>query len=308
MLPRVEDPTISTETCAVPIDRDALMFVKILRGPRRSGRTAIYIHGGGSGGNHTIVERPSRHLIHSGFFDTILLPDRLGDGASSPLKAKHTIMDHARDMAALLDQLEIHGPLTALGVSYGGPIALGLAQIDRRVERVALVASSPCLSENNGLTHLLVQSGLLRRIMRISYRANLGKLPPGQVDFDPAYDAKSPVVLVRLFTECLRRTPREHLDSMIFGLEATFDAASASLPEDTRLDIPVIQVIGEGDEVWGGGSTQRSQRHALPAYRERFPGFRQFIVPGAKIHKDVLLKPGLFQQKLAQALSEEFHM
>ncbi|HEX2981369.1 MAG TPA: alpha/beta hydrolase, partial [Anaerolineaceae bacterium] len=298
MLAKVNDPQIHTETQLIRIDPQGQIFMKTLIGPRRSGRTAIYIHGGGGGGNHTLIERPSRRLIQAGLFDTILLPDRRGDGASSPLPHKYTIHEHAMDMKNLLDRLDKNGPLTAMGISYGGPIALGLAAIDPRIERVVLVASSPALSQNNGIARFLLHSGILHLLMKTVYRNFLGKLPPTYTDFDPAYDARGSSELVRIFTDALKRTPKEQLDSFLFSLEATLDEAHASLADDIRLSIPVIQIIGKRDEVWGS--------ELLPAYLERFPRFQQYQVNEGKIHKDVFLKPLAFQQKMEEALQAEF--
>jgi pimeloyl-ACP methyl ester carboxylesterase len=295
-LPPLDAPQISAETRHVAIGRDGELFVKVLRGPLRSGRRAIYIHGGGGGGNHTLIERPSRYLIHDGLFDEMLLPDRRGDGASSPLTHKQTVREHAEDMRDLLDAMGEAGPLTALGVSYGGPIALGLAAIDMRIERVVLVASSPALSQNNGVARLLIKSGVLRPMMKLVYRAYLGKLPPEYTDFDRAYDMRQSRDLVNIFLDAVKRTPREHMDSFIYALEATLDEANANLDAGVALDIPVVQVIGQRDEVWGSS--------VLPQYKERFPHFRQYIVPEGRIHKDVFLKPGAFYSALAAALRE----
>lgn len=300
MLPKVTNPNIQSAVQTVTICPDVQIFIKTLTGPQRSGRRLIYIHGGGGGGNHTLIERPSRHMIQDGFFDAILLPDRRGDGGSSPLTHKQTIREHAEDMHLLLDRLGEQGPLTAMGVSYGGPIALDLAAIDPRIDRVVLVASSPALSQNNGIAHLLLKSGVLRPLMKGGYRKFLGQLPPEYTDFDPAYDATRSTELVQMYTQALKRTPKDRLDSFLFSLEATLDEAKASLGEDVTLDIPVIQVIGQKDEIWG--ST------LLPAYLERFPKFRQYLVPEGRIHKDVFLKPGAFYRELARALRAEFSL
>lgn len=296
MLAPVINPAIHSETRTIEIENNCQIFVKILSGPVRSGRTAIYIHGGGGGGNHTLIERPSRHLINDGFFDRIYLPDRRGDGASSPLTHCATIHEHAEDMARMLNALQETGPLTAMGVSYGGPIALELAGLDPRMERVVLVASSPNLNQNNGIARFLLKSGILRPLMKSSYRANLGKLPPQYPDFDPAYDARRPGELVKMFTDALKHTPRDRMDSMIYSLEATLEEASASASSDLKLDLPVLQVIGEKDEIWGSD--------LLAEYRVRFPHFRQYRVVGGRIHKDVFLKPDLFYNQLAAALHE----
>jgi pimeloyl-ACP methyl ester carboxylesterase len=294
MLAKVVNPNIHAETCTIEIEPGVQIYTKVLQGPQRSGRTAIYIHGGGSGGNHTLIERPSRHMIQDGFFDTIILPDRRGDGASAPITQKHSVKDHARDMRALLNQMKVTGPITAMGVSYGGPIALDLAGIDPRVERVVLVASSPTLSSNNGIARFLLKTGLLKWIMNLTINSYLGKLPPAYTDFDPAYDAKNQGELVKAYTNALKRTPKDRRDSMLYSLQSTLDETKAGLDENVTIQAPIIQVVGERDEVWGS--------QLLPEYRRRFPNYTQVIVPGASIHKDVFLKPHLFQEKLTQAL------
>ena len=296
MLAKVNNPNIRAETLTIEIEPNASLFVKILNSASLSHRTAIYIHGGGNGGNHTLIERPSRHLIDKGFFDTIILPDRRGDGGSSPLPHKFSVRDHAHDMRQLLDFLEVNQPITAMGISYGGPIALDLAAIDPRIERVVLVASSPTLSSNNGIARFLLKTGLLKLILNLSSAMYLGKLPPAYTDFDPAYDATSQRQLVRAYLEGLKRTPKSYKQSFQYALEATLDESQAGLDEKIGLDIPVIQIIGEKDEVWGS--------QLLPEYLERFPKYKQYQVAGGFIHKDVFLKADLFQQVLETALQE----
>jgi pimeloyl-ACP methyl ester carboxylesterase len=109
------------------ISKDVPIHAKVLRRSPTAGRRAIYIHGGGAGGNHTLIERPSRLLVEDGFFDEIILPDRRGDGASSPLTGMMTMREQSGDMKALLDEMGLEEPLTAMGMSYGGPMALTLA-------------------------------------------------------------------------------------------------------------------------------------------------------------------------------------
>jgi len=296
MLARVTNPNIHAETHTIEIEPNANLFVKILRCEPVSHRTAIYIHGGGNGGNHTLIERPSRHLIDKGFFDTIILPDRRGDGASSPLPRKFSVRDHAHDMQRVLDALQINQPITAMGVSYGGPIALDLAAIDSRIERVVLVASSPTLSSNNGIARFLLKTGLLKMMLNLSSTMYLGKLPPAYADFDSAYEATSQRQLVQAYLEGLKRTPKTYKTSFQYALEATLDESQAGLDENITLNIPVIQIIGEKDEVWGSD--------LLPEYLQRFPDYKQYRVTGGLIHKDVFLKAELFQKVLETALVE----
>lgn len=296
MLARVTNPNIRAETHTIQVEPNANLYVKILSTTPLSHRTAIYIHGGGNGGNHTLIERPSRHLIDKGFFDTVILPDRRGDGGSSPLPRKFSVRDHAYDMQRLLDALEISHPITAMGISYGGPIALDLAALDSRIERVVLVASSPTLSSNNGIARFLLKTGLLKMMLNLSSAMYLGKLPPAYTDFDHAYDATSQRQLVQAFLEGLKRTPKTYKTSFQYALEATLDESKAGLDENITLNIPVIQIIGEKDEVWGS--------EVLPEYLQRFPQFKQYRVTGGFIHKDVFLKAELFQKVVETALDE----
>lgn len=296
MLARVTNPNIRSETRTIQVEPNASLYVKILSANPPSHHTAIYIHGGGNGGNHTLIERPSRHLIDKGFFDTVILPDRRGNGGSSPLPRKFSVRDHAHDMQRLLDALEISHPITAMGISYGGPIALDLAALDSRIERVVLVASSPTLSSNNGISRFLLKTGLLKMMLNLSSAMYLGKLPPAYTDFDPAYDATSQRQLVQAFLEGLKRTPKTYKTSFQYALEATLDESKAGLDENITLNIPIIQIIGEKDEVWGS--------EVLPEYLQRFPQFKQYRVTGGFIHKDVFLKAELFQKVVETALNE----
>ncbi len=257
----------------------------------------MYSHcGGGVVSNHTLIERPSRHLVNDGYFDRMLLPDRPGEGASSPMDHPMTIPEHAAVMRAMLDELGEKGPITAMGVSYGGPIALELASIDSRVERVVLIASSPTLRQASGLAGFLARTGFLTMLMKKAVLSQIGKLPPEYPDLDPAYDARKQSDLVKIYTRALQSTPVEYRDSLLFAQQATLDPTNASISGDYKLDVPVIQVIGEGDEVWGT---------EIPVeYQARFPNWRRYVVPSAKIHKDVFLKPDTYQSVISQALGE----
>ena len=68
-------------------------------------------------------------LIDRGLYDTVILPDRWGCGASSGWNWEPTSGDQAQDMQVLFDALGVEGPLDVLGLSTGGPIALTLAHL-----------------------------------------------------------------------------------------------------------------------------------------------------------------------------------
>ena len=165
----------------------------------------MLIHGGGAGANHTIVERPARWLVDRQVYEKIILPDRRGNGASSPLTEIPTFRDHARDMVALLDAQGETGPLDVMGISYGGPIALTLAAMDDRVRRAILFASSPAM-HFSWPWNWLIGSGLVPWVMKFMYRREIGKAEPRYPDLDIAYEKSSQ----REDWEAYKKSPQSH--------------------------------------------------------------------------------------------------
>lgn len=272
------------------------LSVKALSGDKRSGKRAIFIHGGGAGGNHTLMERPSRWMIDRGLFDDIILPDRRGAGNSSPLTKSTSISEQAEDMKLLLDAMGASGPITAIGASYGGPIALELAHIDSRVERVVLVAASPTLLQTKGIIKFLVDSGIYKRMMSLVFKMYVGKKDPMYFDMDSAYDR--PVSeYKKIFVEGLQHTPKDRLESLLIETESLFDKANMSVSEDVKLDIPVLQIIGDRDEVWGCEMPEE--------YMKNYPKLKRAIIKGA-IHKDVFFKADMFYEETARLLREDY--
>lgn len=295
MLQKVANDTIGVAVRDVRLAPDLVLHVKTLSGPDQSGRTALFIHGGGAGGNHTLVERPARWLIDQGLFDTVILPDRRGNGGSSPLTRPTTMREQASDMKALLEAMGVVGPVSALGISYGGPIALTLAAQDPRIDLVGLVASSPTLKQLAQPLRFFMGSGILPAVTRGVLRRTVGRSSPADVDYDAAYDAARVRDLTPLFLAGMKSTPADRLDSLLLDYTSTLDPSNASIPEEVRLAIPVVQVIGERDEVWGS---------ELPsAYVSRFPQLLRVVIPGA-VHKDVFPRAAEFYEALASGVRD----
>ncbi len=302
MLTRIDNPRILEETQDVQIAPEATLHVATLRHAERAGRedarTALYVHGSGTVGNHTIVERPSRWLIDRGVYDVVIMPDRRGCGGSSPWTRKPTIRDQARDMEALLDALAVEGPLDALGLSTGGPIALTLAHLDERVRLVGLISSSPTLKQIAWPWNWLIGIGLVPAVMKLMYRREIGQEEPRYIDYDFMYDWENPTRRERWehFKEVLRHTPEDRLDSVMYEFNATLDPANAEVPENVRLAIPVLQVIGTEDETWGSEMPEK--------YRRRLPNLRRQLIPGAD-HGDALTRSDEFHAAFAEMLEAE---
>jgi hypothetical protein len=173
-----------------------------------------------------------------------------------------------------------------------------LAHLDSRVQCAALIASAPQRAALYGPAEWLARAGLLRHLLNWEIRRSIGKTdPPRPVNFDPAYDAHSPRDMTRAFSEALRSIPAERGDSLMAISDSELDPAAVSVPPDLRLEIPILQVIGEVDEVWGG---------ELPlGTLERFPNLRRVVIKGAYIHKDVFFKAEAFFEALVALLEKE---
>jgi pimeloyl-ACP methyl ester carboxylesterase len=252
------------------------------------GKTAIYIHGGGSGGNHTMLRRPAKWLIEQGFFTKVILPDRRGEGLSSPLTQKLTIKEHAEDMKALLDKIGLHEKITAIGISYGGPIAIELAGLDERVGEVILMASSPSLKSVKGIQGFLYRTNLLEKITRSFYKKNLGRLAVEYPDFEKVYDLKNSSELTNYFIKAINHTDKEMLASMMLQNASTLDQNNSSISSDIKLEIPIFQIIGSKDEIWEINITE---------YKNQLTNIKSCIVEGEK-HKGVILNAHLFYEGL----------
>ena len=302
MLP-MPPPGIATEVVVGNYNiGSGTIHAKTLLGPKfhtlqaRVPRQAIFIHGEGLGCNHTMLERPARWLLARDLFDEIILPDRRGCGGSSVLTRRMTLAEQADDMRRLLDRMNMPGPLTAMGVSYGGPVALSLAAVEARIECAVMVAASPALLPVASLERLLTRTGLLDRLVSRQIRRQVGKLPPREFSFDKGYDAQSPREMSAQFGTALQSIPAERSEFIHLDYITCRDPAYASLPASLGLEIPVLQVIGESDELW--------DRQVSDDLRRRFPNFHRRVVPGAVLHNDVFFKAEEYYQVLMELLGE----
>jgi len=263
------------------------LYTRIISGVKE-GKTAIFIHGGGSGGNHTMLLRPAKWLIEQGLFAKVILPDRRGEGLSTPLTQKLAIKEHSMDMKALLDILNIDDKITAIGLSYGGPIAIELAGLDSRVDEIILMASSPSLRNVKGIQGFLYRTNLLGVITKYFYKKNLGKLPTEYPDFEKVYDLKNNKELTKYFIEAIKHTDIKMLESLMLQNASTLDQNNSAVSPNIKLDIPILQIIGSKDEIWETNITK---------YRNQFTNIKNFIIEGED-HKGAILNANLFYEEL----------
>lgn len=274
------------------ISSDIKLYCRIISNGQK-GKTAIYIHGGGSGGNHTMLIRPARWLIEHGLFTKVILPDRRGEGLSTPLSRKLTLQDHAGDMKALLDKLELTEKVTAIGISYGGPIAIELAAMNPGIDEVILMASSPSLKKVKGIQGFLYRTNLLEKITTIFYKRQLGKLSSEYPDFEKVYDLKNSNELTTHFINAIQHTDKQMLESIMLQNASTLDHSNNSISDDIKLDIPIYQLIGSKDEIWETNIAQ---------YNNRLTKIKNYIIEG-EMHKGVILNASLFYEGLKKIYS-----
>lgn len=280
---------------------NGLIHAVSLNGPRfydraRPIRTALFLHGGRLGANHTLVERPARWLIARDLFDQVILPDRRGAGASTVLARTPRLEHQAEDMRRLLDRMNIGGPLTALGLDTGGPAALTLAGLDPRVGCVVLLASGFARARLSPLADFLRRIGLLRVLLGWEIRRSIGRSTGKPVTFDPVYDAHSPREMADSFREALKYVPAARESSLAFDAEVQLDPSLVAVSDQLALSIPVLQLIGEVDEYWGG---------EIPAtVLDRFPAFQRRVVKDMALHNDVFFKAEAYYNELFDFLKE----
>ncbi|PKM71852.1 MAG: hypothetical protein CVU91_11905 [Firmicutes bacterium HGW-Firmicutes-16] len=272
------------------LQNGAAIYAKTLNTLDGNGKSAIFIHGGGSGGNHTIVYRPSCWLLNKGLYSKIILPDRRGAGHSTPMSTVMSYEDNALDMKQLLDSMGAVGDVTAIGVSYGGPIALTLAAIDERINEVILVASSPSLKPAKGIVGFLYHTGLLEKLVKSVYSKNIGKLEPEYPDFDCAYDTKKVSELKLIFFNAIRHMEKKRLQSLLLENASTCDVKNAGISTRHKINVPVFRIIGTKDETWEVELGNRYEAH--------IPNIKSVYIQNAG-HKDVFFRASEFYGALA---------
>jgi pimeloyl-ACP methyl ester carboxylesterase len=94
-------------------------------GPHRPEHPVVFIHGLGMDNLSSFYYTLANPVAHAGA--EVLLYDLRGHGLSERPPTGYQVSDSVADLAALLDALDIDGPVHLVGNSYGGTVALGFA-------------------------------------------------------------------------------------------------------------------------------------------------------------------------------------
>ena len=295
MLKKIIIPEIKSYERKYEVSAGIFINVKVIYREELAGRKALYLHGGGIYGDHTLAVRPSEWLVKNKIFDLIILPDRIGSGKSSAFTKQMSIKEQGEIMSSLLDVLKIDESITVIGSSYGGLIALLLASIDKRINKVILPGSSPTLANPFNLIKFLGYTGILKIFIKLMLYVYLGKSKPAFIDQDEFYDLNDTGSFTKLALKVLKHTDRNQLRSMLYKVDSLLDINNLSIPEDLKLSIPVIQVIGEKDEFWG--------RDIPEIFKKNLPLLKRSVIKGAS-HKDLIQKAEVFHSEAVRLLRE----
>jgi len=184
--------------------------------------------------------------------------DLRGHGRSAP--GRFTLADLAGDVAALAEALDLRGALL-LGWSLGGQVALtALPGLSGRVERLALIGTTPRFTDGDGWPHGLPASalaGMAARLQRQPERT-LSRFvddcfAPGELGEEARALLRSPGTV-----------PAPDLACALAGLDILASAdLRAALP---AVRLPALLLYGEADAVCPVGAA-RATAALLPAAR-----------------------------------------
>lgn len=211
----------------------------------------------------------------------VLVPDLRGFG-QTPLQAgveKVTMDEFARDLASLLDALGVAEPVTLVGLSMGGYVALAFwKRYPQRLNRLALVhtraaADSPESAKGRHETATKVMAEGLA----VLERAMLPKLLP---------ETATPAVLMET-KQMIHASSREGAAAALRGMAQRSDFR-AELPS---IGIPTLVLAGEHD----GIATPTEMAETAKA----IPGSSFVTLPGVG-HLSPLESPTEFNSALAE--------
>lgn len=296
MLSKVINPELKSFEKQIEIKDNIFINTKVISIDRYPARKALYIHGGGIYGDHTLVVRPAEYLISNDVFDSIILPDRRGAGKSSPLTGPITIKEQSEEMKQVLNALEINEKISVIGSSLGGLVSLYLAGIDNRIERVILIGSSPTLLNASWAYKLAGGTGILKNLLKLAVWFYAGRYPHSYINQDEFYDLKDLKEYRKMAVKVFSHFNRNELSSIFFKIDSLVDIQNCYIPANIDLDIPIFQVIGEEDEFWG--------KDIPGIYIKNFPLLRRSVIPKAS-HRDIILKADQFHNEVIKFMKKE---
>jgi pimeloyl-ACP methyl ester carboxylesterase len=193
----------------------------------------------------------------------VLMYDLRGHGLSGRPPRGYTIADGVADLAALLDELEMTGPVYLVGNSYGALIAARLATLEpERVGGLALI-DAPCAGPRAAAWIEGMLNTLAAEALRLEHDGDLADR----------------------YRRAGRRRQAEAAvtaGALLNGTSLIEDLATEAvlgLADLEALECPVLGIFGERSELRGGADDLR--RHVRGARVEILPGAAHVLLADA---------------------------
>ncbi len=216
----------------------------------------------------------------------VIAPDLRGFGASSVTSGTVSMEQFADDLAALLDAMQIEGPVTYCGLSMGGYIGWQFFRRHRaRVEQLILCdtkAAADTAEAAEGRRKLAEK--VLQEGAGVVAEGMLPKL------FAKAAATEQPHV-VQSTREVMLRTDPQGIAAALRGMAQRPDSTSLL----STIDVPTLVIVGQEDAI-ATPSEMRTIAAAIPQAR--------FVEVPAAGHMAPLERPALVNETIAEFLSD----
>lgn len=243
--------------------------VRLAYADRGAGAPLVLVHGwslSSAAFDDLGARLPDRRLV---------LPDLRGHGGSAP--APFALEDLGRDLALLLERLELRGAVLA-GWSLGAQAALAaVSAVRARLAGLVLISGTPRFTVGDGWPHgqpAQALEVLAHRVRRDPARAAArffdGMFAPGELDGT----ARARAAALRA------AVPPPAAAAALAGLDVL--AAADLRPALAGIDLPALVIHGSADPICPPGAGR--------ALAEGIPGARLALLPGAG-HAPHLTRP-----------------
>jgi 3-oxoadipate enol-lactonase len=208
-----------------------------------------------------------------------IVPDLRGFG-DSPRSAPHSVDDHADDVAALLDMLQIEQAVIA-GLSMGGYVALAFWRKHRGRIRALVLADTRASADTPETAQKRLD--LIEGARTEGVDAVIDRQLPGLIG--KSTREKQPDLAQRIRSIMARST----VEGIIGGLDA-MRTRPDSTPLLAGIDVPALVIVGAEDAI-----TPPKDARAM---HEAIPGSRLEVIPEAG-HLSNLERPAAFNTALS---------
>jgi pimeloyl-ACP methyl ester carboxylesterase len=244
------------------------------------GATVVLLHGFPF--NHTMWREQVEALTSDGY--RVITPDLRGHGGTGLVGEVSSMEEMARDVAALLDELNISEPVILAGLSMGGYVTLAFRRLfPERVRALVLADTRPQADTEEGRR---VREQTARRALSDGMEAVADAMMPKL--FPVSARDEKPEVVARVREMVLATDPRGAA-AALRGMAARRDQTDL-LPD---IDVPTLIVVGSEDTITPPADSETMHRSIR--------GSRLEVIEGAG-HVSNMERPDVFNRALKDFL------